>query len=559
DASHPADAQSYLSLVASAFLIDVKLAIDNFEHLLDASGFIHHLLENTPSLKIIVTSRETLRLSHEFVYSLRGLAVPPATASVSEIAAYPSVRLFVNKSLQGRQNFDPDFSKIAEICRLIDGNPLAIDLAAVWTKVLDTDAILAEIQSCVDFLESNLRDAPERHRSIRAVFTGSWQLLTPAEQDVLKRLSIFKDKFTREAAQVVVDANLRTLLALRDKSLLTVYDNGFYCLHSLVQQLAYEYLIADSAVANETREKYLSYYADLTAQLRDALCGSEQASALETMQHAIHNIRVAWAWSVEHQRVDLIDKFLLGIALYFEMRSQTHEGASLLTIAPHLLSQLPDAVRARIQLLLGWQSIIMWQNEKGTRLIKEAVALLDDYPRWFGMALVPAMNHPELLGDAYSGLFAHIESELNTADDTWQRAWLLKAIGEYYYVSHDYEVATDNLQQSANHFEQAGDAWGIAWAYGNLGRAFIHMEKYQAAEAIYEDSIAICQRLNDVTGWIDIINKQAELALAQMQLTKAETILYGGFQIAHENDSPTGVYTYLLFTLAKARIEQERY
>ncbi|MEL6525032.1 MAG: AAA family ATPase, partial [Chloroflexota bacterium] len=415
------------------------LAIDNFEHLLDASGFIHHLLENAPSLKIIVTSRETLRLSHEFVYSLRGLAVPPATASVSDIADYPSVRLFVNKSLQGRQNFDPDFSKIAEICRLIDGNPLAIDLAAVWTKVLDTDAILAEIQSCVDFLESNLRDTPERHRSIRAVFTGSWQLLKPSEKDVLMRLSIFKDKFTREAAQAIANANLRTLLTLRDKSLLIVSENGFYCLHGLIQQLVYEHLLADSMVANETSERYASYYAELTAEFSAALCGSDQANALESMQHAIHNIRVAWQWSVDHHRADLIDKFLLGIALYFEMRSQTHEGASLLTIDPVSSAQLPDALRAKIHLLLGWQSIIMWQNEKGVRLIKDAVDLLDDYPLWFGMALVPAMNHPELLGDAYPSLFAHIESELNTADDTWQRAWLLKAIGEYYYVSHDYE------------------------------------------------------------------------------------------------------------------------
>lgn len=165
------------------------LLLDNFEHLLDGSGLVGRLLLTAPQLQILVTSRERLRLQGEQVYPLQGLLVD-VTAVTDDART-----LF----LQAARRLRPDFAITAEnlsalnhICQLVGGMPLALELAAAWVDLLTLPEIAAEIQRNLEFLESDLRDVPSRHCSMQAVFDASWQRLSPAEQQLLTQVTIFK-------------------------------------------------------------------------------------------------------------------------------------------------------------------------------------------------------------------------------------------------------------------------------------------------------------------------------------------------------------------------------
>jgi DNA-binding SARP family transcriptional activator len=170
------------------------LVLDNFEHLLNAVGLIAHILAEAPGVKLLVTSRERLRLAEEFLLPLRGLSVPAPEEGGQAQVQFDSVELFAQQARQLHPSFAVDSSNaadITQICRLVDGMPLGIKMAAVWLRVLSLPEIVAEIQQSLGFLTTDLRNVPEQHRSMQTVFDSSWRLLGQEEQQLLVRLALF--------------------------------------------------------------------------------------------------------------------------------------------------------------------------------------------------------------------------------------------------------------------------------------------------------------------------------------------------------------------------------
>ncbi|MCB0036110.1 MAG: AAA family ATPase, partial [Anaerolineales bacterium] len=215
------------------------LVFDNFEHLLEAADLLLDLLTAAPQLKLLVTSREPLGLPEEWVLPLSGL--PYKDEEKSETAA---AQLFSERAQRLDLSFDPttETAGIHHICALVEGLPLAIELAAAWVRVIPCTEIAAEIERNLDFLATELRIVPDHQTSIRAVFGYSWSLLTPASQTVLAKLAIFRGSFSRDAAEAVADASLRTLATLVDKSLIQKEAHGRFRIHPLIQQFALEQL-----------------------------------------------------------------------------------------------------------------------------------------------------------------------------------------------------------------------------------------------------------------------------------------------------------------------------
>ena len=180
------------------------LLLDSFEHLLDGVPVLVDLLAGAPHLKLLITSRERLNLHGEWVLPLDGIDYP-LTADYDNLERYPAVQLF----MQSAQRVRPDFSfqsnttDILRICQLVEGMPLALELAAAWVRLLPCSHIVEQLASSLDFLASPLRDMPERHRSLRAVFDHSWRLLSHTEQTALAKLSVFRGPFDLEAAEEV--------------------------------------------------------------------------------------------------------------------------------------------------------------------------------------------------------------------------------------------------------------------------------------------------------------------------------------------------------------------
>ena len=246
------------------------LVLDNLEHLLfqsseqdgkdETAWLLTNLLQRLPTVKILATSRERSNLQGEWIFQLQGLPVPPSN-QVNRLEDYSALALFLQRARQMKVDFEvlPDERPwLVSICQMVEGAPLAIELAAAWVGMLSMEEIAKEIISNLDFLTSSMRNVPERHRSLRAVFAHSWKLLSDEEKQVLCRLAVFQGGFLRQAAEEIAGASLPILMSLLSKSLLMRRENGRYDLHALIRQCALEKL-NDRGYLEETCHKHLAY------------------------------------------------------------------------------------------------------------------------------------------------------------------------------------------------------------------------------------------------------------------------------------------------------------
>ena len=229
------------------------LVLDNFEHLVEGADLLGEIIERAPKVELLTTSRERLNVQSEWVLDVHGLGLAENGNGGSG-----ALRLFVERATQVEPGFSLDDDERVEarrICRLVEGLPLGIELAASWVSVLSCAEIADEIEQNIDFLATSMRDVPERHRSLRAAFDQSWRLLSGEQQDVLARLSVLRGDYGREAAAAVADADLRLLSDLVSKSLVRRSDFGRYELHELLRQYSAEKLAAESpdALASDPR------------------------------------------------------------------------------------------------------------------------------------------------------------------------------------------------------------------------------------------------------------------------------------------------------------------
>ncbi len=191
------------------------LALDNFEHLAGAASVVSSLLAEAPDVKVIVSSREPLSLREEFIYPVEGLRFPDRLDAPG-FDEFDAIRLFKLRLAQVRPGFDAEgeADSVLRICKLVQGMPLALELAAAWGRTVSCEEIASEIERNLDFLQTTLRNVPERHRSMRAVFDESWRILADSERVVLERLSIFPGSFSRQAAESIAGASLPILSGL---------------------------------------------------------------------------------------------------------------------------------------------------------------------------------------------------------------------------------------------------------------------------------------------------------------------------------------------------------
>ena len=243
---------------------ELLLVMDSFEHLLQETELLTDILHSAPHVKILVTSRERLNLRAEWLLEVQGLTYPrdEQTARAQE---YNALKLFLQNVRRVRGDFvlsEETQPYVVRICRLVEGMPLGIELASASVRMFSCEQIAEEIQRDIDFLTTSLRDVPKRHRSMRAVFDHSWNLLSKTEREVFCKLSVFRNGFRREAAKKVARATLPILGALVDKSLLRQTPSGRYNVHELLRQYAAEKLDQTPALKKKSLSRHSSYYAD---------------------------------------------------------------------------------------------------------------------------------------------------------------------------------------------------------------------------------------------------------------------------------------------------------
>ena len=307
------------------------LILDNFEHLLDGAGLVSEILTVALQVKVVVTSRGRLRIVGESVLVLPGLETTWETPE--EAAQASSVELFVDAARRTDRSFrieEADLEPLGRIIHLVEGLPLGILLAAAWVDTLGLAEIADEIMKSLDFLESDLDDTPDRHRSMRAVFDYSLSLLDPEERRMFAALSIFRGGFSRDAAEKVVGASLRNLSNLTSKSLVTANrDSGRHSIHELLRQYAEELLISQDEFHEETGSAYIGFYSHLVAESERLIVLADQRRALAMVENDIENVRSAYRRSLSQGDTEAVRRFVLGMWFLYEVRGW-HQAAQVL-------------------------------------------------------------------------------------------------------------------------------------------------------------------------------------------------------------------------------------
>ncbi|MEZ4731002.1 MAG: BTAD domain-containing putative transcriptional regulator [Caldilineaceae bacterium] len=257
------------------------LLLDNYEQLLPAIELVVDLLHYAPGLTLLVTSRERLALQAEHLVELTGLAYPyrqslqPKAQSRSEWSEYAAVQLFLQRVRQIQPRIvptDEEMAAVVGICAMTEGMPLALELAAAMTRTQPLVTLVRTLAEGQPQLSSRLRDLPERHRTMTAVFDHSWQLLAAEEQQVLAALSVFRGGFAMTAAEQVANANGAILMALIDKSWLRCSPNGRYEIHELARQYASQHLFAFNEF-DAVQKRYTDYFLQLSEVAQSAMEG----------------------------------------------------------------------------------------------------------------------------------------------------------------------------------------------------------------------------------------------------------------------------------------------
>jgi predicted ATPase/class 3 adenylate cyclase len=287
------------------------LLLDNCEHLLEASPLLSELLAAAPGLMVLATSRERLRLAGEQEFPLAPLAEEKALElfSARARAAQPSFALDGNRA------------EVAEICRRLDGLPLALELAAARVRVFSSQALLARLEQRLPLLTGGARDVPERHQTLRATIAWSYELLDAREQALFARIAVFAGGCTPEAAEEVCDADLDTIISLVDKSLLRQSGDRFWMLET-IREYALERL-EDGGEADEIRARHARHFLKLAEQAEDGLRGTEEAMWLERLELEHDNLRAILA----RRDGDLQLELAGAVWRFWHVRGHFEEGA----------------------------------------------------------------------------------------------------------------------------------------------------------------------------------------------------------------------------------------
>lgn len=369
------------------------LVLDNFESVLDGAALVSDLLEACPGLKVIVTSREHLRLVEEWLFPIDGLLYAKnSQLSLEDASALDAVQLFLGRARQVQPGFAlgrETLPHILRICQLVGGSPLGLELAATWVRAFPVAEIARELEHSLDFLASSSRNRPERHHSLRATFEYSWGLLSAREQAAARRLSIFVGGFTREAAAVVADVPVTVLAALLDKSLLRVSAQGRYDAHPLVSQFLQEKLAERPAEQAEMKDKHGAYFQRVLEHQWQTLLGQQGSEGVAAIAEDFENIRLTWQLVLENGQVQDVLRTIPALTFFFDARVRYLEGIDLFEQASRSFGRdHPEhrRVRGNLRAAQAWLSLWLGRFEQALDLIPEASELLapsgSDWGAW---------------------------------------------------------------------------------------------------------------------------------------------------------------------------------
>lgn len=563
---------------------ELLLVMDNLEHISSSgAALLTEILNAAPRTKVLATSRARLNLRQEWTVEVRGMAFPEGGISQlkTDPREYPAVMLFMQAAQRVRPEFSPtdeDIRYIVEICRKLQGMPLAIELAAAWTRLLTCQGIAEELEQNPHFFLSSSRgrdNVPERHQSLKAVFEYSWNLLTDAERGAMARLSVFRGGFHRKAAEHVAGTSLLMLSALLDQSLIRESEEpGRYEIHTLLLQYAAEKLAEQPEATAETQTTHARYFLSFIQRQHSRLTGNEQETALQEVLSEIENVRAAWAWALSQGLETELYEAFDALLLFYVIRSRFQELELLFRDMP--ADNLSPRLQALVEIGLAVADYNVGRYADTLAHLRNAepfisrpdctlLNLLFHYYQGGAYLSLGQYSHAhEALqagleigrqtGNLFHtagiltslGVLYRVTGDYAVARETHEKAleisrvlgneWLISLsiyfLGYLAYVQQDLEEAEQHLQECLTVHERVGDYRAVAFASNLLGNIARIRGDYEKAHQLFQQALALFQNIADQRGIAHCYLFLGQVALEQGKIKEAHQTLCRSLQVA---------------------------
>ena len=497
----------------------VLLLLDNLEHILAASAFIVELMESSRLLKVLVTSRAALHVYGEYEFPVPPLALPDKqlVKSLSALAENPAISLFAQRAAAVSPDFELTAENgplVAEICARVDGLPLAIELAAARVKMLPLSGILTRLESRLQLLTAGARDLPERQQTLRNTIDWSYDLLTEAEQKLLRRLSVFWGGCTLEGAEAVgntkndLGADIFDLMSsLVDKSLVQQRphdtDEPRFRMLETIREYAVERL-QQSGEEAATKRAHAAYCLVLAEEGNPDLAEPERSAWLTRCDIEHDNFRAALDWLFQNRDLDWSFRFCIALFRFWDMREHSAEGWGRLERLLEMAGTEFPRERAKTSLFLGAFATAQGGFPTATRYLEQGRAIYEELGDPSGVAVtVNALAIMSRDRGDYVTAQRYFERSLaywRQVNDRLATARCLHNLGNVSRICGDYISARMALAEAMQIFEVLGDDSGVAWALNQQGDIAREQGELAEARALYQRALSAFRSANDRWG-----------------------------------------------------------
>ena len=487
------------------------LILDNFEHLLDAAADVSTLIASASSLKVMVTSREPLRIAGEREFPLPPLGLPVSGDEPEDILASPAVELFVARGQAVRPGFTVTREAaphMAQICRRVDGLPLAIELAAARVKVLSLAALASRLEESLAALGSGRRDASDRQRTLQGAIAWSYGLLENEEQKLFARLGVFAGGWTLEAAEAVCDRDLsfdvlEGLSSLVDKSLVRQVEgeeDRFSMLETIRSYAAWK--LKASEEAHDIMRAHAEYFRQLAEEAEPHLDGEDQKEWLDRLERELDNLRAGLQWLIDND-VEQAGRCAVALLRLWEGRGLAREGYSLsIKVLERGEGHLQPILMARLCHAVGSLVGTLGEHETARSFLERAMLLFRESDDEGGIALtLLELAWLSILGGDYQRAERLTARATEVAKKSGDKALYGRALRLEATVSMergDHKLSEKRFRQSLAVSRDACDKGGVASVLLTLGTMYLENEQPGEARALFEQSLGLAQEIGDI-------------------------------------------------------------
>lgn len=491
------------------------LILDNFEQIIEAAGMVAELLAAVPSLDILVTSREALRLYGEQEYPVAPMSIPESSSDQGDLTQYESVALFVRHAQLSYPNFrltEENAKDVAEICIGLDGLPLAIELAASRTKTFPPRYLRGMIAESLDTLSGGLRDLAPRHQTLRGTISWSYDLLDEEEKRLFSRLAIFQGGLSLEAIQSVCQAGLQldTLVgveSLVNKSLLRRIEGAgsgprflfLDTIHQYASERLYEFGDTEAM-----QRRHAQYFAGVVEKAETELRGPDQERWSAQLREEYDNLRAALNWAFVGGEAELGLRLAGALAEFWYYEGPFAEGENWLRRARLTLEKMSDGTVSP-----GFRTKVY----NGSGMLAFAIGDHTSGMQWNREALLIARREGDSLGQA------------------WALFWLSAQMT----IDQDrYAEGIPLIEEALQLFQATGDQAGLAWGFNQLGELNRLVGHTAEAQEAYEASLAISQETGNKRREAIALLNLSYIVQAQGDYAQAESYCLAGLKLLHE-------------------------